>query len=157
MTLTFNIVENYHHEIDFDSFCTDFLNRVTKKELRKKYDLSNSEWKKYRDMVYEKYPDAPRRTGGRLPSPKKYNMCTRCDGTNSYVERTANGNYSICRRVNGKYYGYGTFKSLNIAEMVRGELVKYNWNKYVAHDLIKEYGMLVSRRCLLSRILERSV
>jgi len=151
--VNFNIVENYSPDIDFSEFEKDFLNHMTKKQLMDKYDLSIGYWKQYRDMVYEKHPHMKRRTGGRPTKIKTRYKVT--DETGSHIKRSMKGNYTIYRKIGRSYKSYGSYRTRDIAEYVRGELVKYNWNKYVAYDLIKEYAMLVSRRCLLSRILER--
>ena len=151
--VNFNIVENYSPDIDFSEFEKDFLNHMTKKQLMDKYDLSIGYWKQYRDMVYEKHPHMKRRTGGRPTKIKTRYKVT--DETGSHIKRSMKGNYTIYRKIGRSYKSYGSYRTRDIAEYVRGELVKHNWNKYVAYDLIKEYAMLVSRRCLLSRILER--
>lgn len=151
--LNFRVIENYSPDVDFEEFERDFLNCMTKKELMKKYDLSIGYWKEFRDKVYEKHPHMKRRTGGRIPIIRERHRV--CDDTGSYIKRSEQGNWTIYRRHNNKLRSYGSYSKRDTAEMVRGELVKYNWNKYVAYDLIKDYAMLVSRRCLLSRILVR--
>ena len=153
---TFRIIEGYDSEDKFDDFRSDFINGVRKKELLKKYDISNGTYLKWRDRIFEELPNLPRRrTGGRQPQIKpRYRVC---DDTGSFSKRTYQGNYTVCRRVNKKLVSYGTYPSKDIAEDVRGELALHKWNKYVARDLIKEYAIRTSKRCLLPKILERKV
>lgn len=153
---TFHIIEGYSCEDRFEDFRSDFINGVKKKDLLEKYDISNGVYLQWRDRIFEELPNLPRRrTGGRQPQiTPKYRVC---DDTMSFSKRTYNGNYTVCRRVNRSVKSYGTYPSKEIAENVRGELALHNWNRYVAYDLINEYAIRTSKRCLLPKILERKV
>ena len=148
---TFRVIENYSHEHKFDAFKEDFLKGLNKKELREKYDIPPSVWTEWRKRLETEF-NIIRRTGGRQKAPKG-----RTKPTEYIFKRTYKGNVTIKRWLNGKYYSYGTYPSSKVAEKVADKLVKSNWDKFVAYEMVDKYGIPHSRKCMLPRILRRDV
>ena len=148
---TFRVIENYSHEHKFDGFKEDFLDGMSKEELRKKWEISPSIWKEWRSRI-EAEGFTIKRFGGRKKKPKK-----KRNREGYLLKRTHKGNVTIRRWVGRKYYSYGTYPSSKVAEKVVAELLKNDWDKYVAYDLLKEHGVWNSKRCLLPRLLRRDI
>ena len=142
-----------NYESRSDDFHKDFDKGISKSELTAKYDIPKSVWTEWRDRIFEENPKHFRRfRRGRIPKPKKVRV--RRDG---WVQGTPNRTYTVYRSVNGNRVSYGTYPTKSVADEVHGELVAHNWNPYVAYDLLKENGVPISKRCLLSRIIERKL
>jgi len=147
----FNIIENYSHEHKFPDFKRDYISGMSKVELCQKYDISPSIWREFKDRL-------PARLHSRNRRPRKSLLSrNRCNDEGYLFKRNYKGNYTIQRlvRYTDKYLSYGTYPTLEVAEKVAEELVECNWDRFKAYDLVQEYAVTNSKRCLSSRLLKR--
>lgn len=148
----FRIVE-VDYEPLFPSFKRDFDDGVSKKDLMEKYDISNGVWLDWKERILKDNPLHPRRfRRGRVKKPK---VRSRKVYPDAFVKGTSDMTYTVFRKIDGTRRSYGTYPSKTVAEDVLNELVEHNWNKYVAHDLLEEFAVPVSKKVLLSKIIER--
>jgi len=149
--VTFHIVENYSHEHKFEDFKTDYMNGMTKADLLEKHEITNGVWKDWIERIPNRRPYQNKRT------PKKQKKLKKHFGEYHHFERNYKGHSTLVRRLDGHKYSYGTYPSREIAEMVCEKLLECGWDKYVAYDLLHEYGVKNSIRVLSSRLLRRDV
>ena len=146
----FRIIENFSHEDKFEDFKTDYMNGMTKKNLVKKYELTNGVWKDWMERIPDRRPFQNHKT-------KKPKRLKKHFGEYHHFERTYKGNHSLYRRVDGHKYSYGSYPDRETAEMVCEKLLECGWDKYVAYDLLQEYAVKNSIRVLSSRLLRREI
>ena len=147
---TFRIVEGYSHEHKFDDFKLDYMNGMVKSELMKKYEISNGVWKDWMERM-------PKKRSTQCTKHRKEKKQVRHYGEYHHFRTNYKNHVSLVRRVDGHKYSYGTFPNKETAEMVCEKLLACNWDKYVAYDLLQEYGVKNSIRVLSSRLLRRNV
>lgn len=147
---SFRIVENFDYEDRYDGFKEDFLNGMTKADLRDKYDIPPRIWREWRDRIL-KDNETTRRFEGTYNRPRKY----KTNFSDNFFRTTYKGNVTVLRRVEGKNYSYGSYPSMDIAVKVRDMLVDSKWDKHLAYDLLQEYGVANSKRCLSCKLLRR--
>jgi hypothetical protein len=148
---TFRIVENFDYENRYDDFKEDFLNGMNKSDLRNKYDIPPRIWKEWRDRILSEN-ESNRRVKGTYKRPRKYKE----NFSDNFFRTTYKGNVTVVRRMDsGKNYSYGSFPDMDTAIKVRDLLVDSDWDKYVAYDLLQEYGVANSKKCLSCKLLRR--
>ena len=147
--VTFHIVENYSHEHKFEDFKTDYMNGMIKNDLLKKYEISQSVWREWIDRMPRKraYQNPRKSRKTKQIKHKEYH----------HFRRNYKGHYAVIRRVDGHKYSYGTYPNKETAEMICKRLLECEWDKYIAYDLLQEYGVRNSIRVLSSRLLRRDV
>lgn len=128
--VTFRIIENYNDNFEeiYNDFKEDFINPDVKvAELKRKYDLSSSNYKQLRKMVFDEtgLTQKPCKIGGpHLPVTER-----------RFIKQYPNGKCIIYKTVDGVKKSFGTYADLETAKYVRDLLIKYNWDADVARDL----------------------
>lgn len=146
MTVNFRIVENESSEHLFESFLEDYKKGHSITKLREKYGITRGVWKSWRERMplrKEAYNHRPRRERRRAKNLAE-----------SYVDDAKNG-CTVCRRIKGKRYSYGTYPSRKVAEMIHDELKQCDWDKEVAYELLHTYAIPNSKRTLSAKLLRR--
>ena len=135
----FRIIENYEPEVDYESFKEDFLNPfILKEELRKKHELSQKRYEKYRDMVLKetgllKKPSATHKHNFKSVLSRKY-------GDAEFI-REINGNYVVVKTTRYVTTYFGRYADLSTARMVRDKLIACDWDVGVGERLKTLYGI----------------
>lgn len=128
-------------EINYEEFKKDFIDPSTRTpELKKKYDMSKSEWKEYRQRVLDE-------TGlVRKPTSDYHYNCilTNYSGYqnvegNEYIQKVQHG-WTVVKTINYETTYYGRYSSLECAKKVRDKLVESNWDSEVGEHLKLKYG-----------------
>ena len=146
----FRIIENYHAEVDYDSFKEDFLNPyMCVDEIKNKYGMTNSDWKEYRSKVLEDtgLKRKPSYTYGKLHYiHDKYGTGNYIhNGKAEYIQKKTNG-YIIVKKwgKNAKYYG--RYKDYDTAKYVRDKLVECDWDYTIGVQLMDKYSVHSKRK-----------
>ena len=62
----------------------------------------------------------------------------KCDGSAKHYSRTSYGTFLVTKTRNGKRVGFGTYKTVAIAEAIVRELEKVDWDKNELERIRKE-------------------
>lgn len=134
LLVTFRFVENKDPMDIYNVFKEDFLNpHIHVPELRKKYDLSPSNYNYLRKQVLNET--------GLAEKPFVADSARYRADPLLYLTKNKNNSYRIYKVVDGVKTYFGTYKDLETAQKVRDKLIKYNWDKDKAEDLKKKYSV----------------
>ena len=142
----FRIIENYEPSVDYEEFKKDFLNPLMLKgDLRKKHDISDNQYKRYRERVLDE-------TGlSRKPSTCHHTEIERvCNHPNAEFIVKVGSYYVVNKTTKGKTYYFGRYKDYATAKMVRDKLYEANWDVTLGEELKQIYGM-VRRKLALDK------
>ena len=141
-SVSFRVIENYEPVVDYEEFKKDFLNPSTRvDDLKKKYDLSNTRWKKYRARVLKEE--------GINRKPYTLDYCGILKNIKhdvgiksgwEYIQLKPNG-YIIVKRINNKPIYFGRYATLECAQRIRDKLFESSWDLELGEYYKLKYGM----------------
>ena len=124
-------------EVDYEEFKKDFCDKmVSVGDMKKKYDMTPSEFREYRSRVMEEtgLKRKPAYTYKPIHFFKEAEFIQKKD--NGYViVKKFTRNHNTTARYFGRYEDYDT------AKMVRDRLVESDWDDYLGDYLKNTYGM----------------
>ena len=133
---TFNLIENYEPNVDYEDFKRDFLNPlILKQELREKYSISNRVYGELRDRVLEdtglkRKPNCTHRTQY-IPSKAV---------ESEYIQKVGEC-YTLNKTIDNISYYFGRYSDYGTAKMVRDRLIESNWDINLGMELRYLYAM----------------
>ena len=120
----------------YDDFKEDFLNKeYSVSDLRNKYSIPNYVYREWSSKIREEYGLNKKPTLHHSPILKP----------DIHLYKLSDG-WGIRKRVNDDMKYFGRYSDKDTARFVRDKLVKCDWDKSVADELIKEYGIVVNSK-----------